>query len=79
MALAERALGRLADGGEGRGDQAVEIGAVGELAAEFNGAGAQILVRQRLDLGLQRVDRGDLWIIGLETAVIGRTEELASD
>ena len=79
MALAERALGRLAHGGEGGGEQAVELGAVGELAAEFLGAGAQLLVGQRRDLGFQRVDRGDLGSVGLETAIVGRTEELASD
>ena len=47
MPLAERALGRLAHGGEGRNQKIVERLAVGELLAEFGGARLQRLVGQR--------------------------------
>ena len=53
MALAERALGRLADGGEGRHEQVVERRAGGDLGAELVGAGAQLLVGERLHLRLR--------------------------
>ena len=45
MSLAEGALGRLAHGGEGRNQDVVEGLAVGELLAEFSGAGFQRFVR----------------------------------
>ena len=48
MTLAERALGRLADGGECLGDQIVEIGAFTHAGAELLGPGAQGLVGERL-------------------------------
>ena len=57
MALAEGALGRLADGGEGRDEQVVDVGAGGDLGAELVGAGAQLVVGQRLQFRLERVDR----------------------
>ena len=65
MALAERALGGLAHGGEGRHQQIVERGAVGELLLELVGARAQRLVGERLELRLQRVDGVDARLIGL--------------
>ena len=53
MALAERALGRLAHGGEGRDQDVVELGALGDLFLEFVGARAQRLVGERGDLLLR--------------------------
>ena len=44
MPQAEGALGRLAHGGESGNQEVVELGAIGELGAEFVGAGAQSLV-----------------------------------
>ena len=44
MPQAERALGGLADHGEGRDQQVVERRAVGELLAELGGLGAQLVV-----------------------------------
>ena len=35
------------------------VGAGGELGAELGGAGAELVVGERVELGLQRVDRGD--------------------
>jgi hypothetical protein len=40
MALAEGSFGGLAYGGEGRHENVVEFGAVGDLLTEFVGAGA---------------------------------------
>ena len=57
MALAERALGGLAHGGESRHQDVVERLAVGELLLEFVGARAQRLVGELFELGLQRIDR----------------------
>ena len=61
MALAERALGRLAHRGEGRHQDVVERLAVGELVAGTPSVrAAQLVVGERRDLGLERVDRRDL-------------------
>ena len=79
MALAERALGGLAHGGEGRNQDVVERLAVGELLAEFGGAGLQRLVGQRGDLGLQRVDGVDAGLISLDPPVVGGAEKLAGE
>ena len=75
MALAEGALGRLAHGREGVDQQVVELGAVGELLLELRGAGAQLLVRQRLELRLELVDRGDDRPQALDVTVIGGAEQ----
>ena len=50
MALAERALRRLAHGGEGRDQDVVEALAGRELRLELVGAGAQLVVGERLEL-----------------------------
>ena len=51
MALADGALGRLAHGGEGRDQNVVERGAVGDLLLEVGGARLERVVGQRRDLG----------------------------
>ena len=79
MALAEHALGRLAHGGEGRHQDVVEGLAGGELLAEGGGAVGELGVGKRLDLGLERVDGGDLRAIGLQPAVVGGAEDLFRD
>ena len=76
MALAERAPGRLAHGGEGRHQQVVEIGAVGELLAERLRAGPQLGVGELLQLGLERVDLVHGRPVGLDFAIVGRPENL---
>ena len=76
MPLAQRALGRLAHGGEGRHQQILEVGAVGQLLAEVCGAGSQLGVRQALELGLQCIDRLDGGPIDLELAVVRGSEDL---
>ncbi len=79
MALAERALGGLADGGEGRHQEIVERLALGDLRLELGGPGLQRLVRQRRDLRLQGVDGADPGLITLDPPVVGGAEELAGE
>ena len=79
MALAERALGGLAHGGEGRHQNVVERGAVGDLLLELGGARAQRLVGERRELLFQRVDRGDPRLIAANPPVIGGAEQLAGN
>ncbi len=76
MALAERALGRLAHGGEGRHQQVVERDAVGQLLAESRGARPQLRVREALHLRLERIDGLDMGPIGLELAIVRSSEDL---
>ena len=79
MALAERALGGLAHGGEGRHQDVVERLAVGQVFAELFGAGLQRLVGERFDLRLQRIDGVDAGLISLDPAVVGGAEKLAGE
>ena len=71
MALADGALGGLADGGEGFGDQILDRGAVFHPCAEGLGAGAQLLVGKGGDLRLQLVDGGDQQRVFLQLPVVG--------
>ena len=75
MALAQGALGRLAHGGEGVVEDVVDRVVALEAFAERVGAGAQIVVRQRLERGLEVVDRGDRILERLEHAVVGGAEQ----
>ncbi len=79
MALAERALAGLAHGGEGRHQDVVERGAVGDLFLEGLGARAQLLVGELLEFLLQRVDGVDAGLIGADAALVGRAENLAGE
>ena len=79
MPLAERALGRLAHGGEGRNQNVVEGLAVGELLAEFGGARLQRLVGKGGEFGFKRVDGVDAGLISLDPPVIGGAEKLAGE
>ena len=79
MALAEGALGGLADGGEGRNQDVVERLAFGELLAELLGAGFQRLVGEGGDLGLERIDGIDAGLIPLNPPVVGGAEKFAGE
>ena len=79
MALAERALGRLAHGGEGRHQEIVERGAFGDLALEGLGARLELGVGERRDLAFQRVDGGDPRLITADPPVVGGAEQFAGD
>lgn len=79
MALAERALGGLAHGGEGGHQQVVERLALGELLLELDRAGLERLVGELRDLRLQRVDRADAGLVSLHPPVVGGAEKLAGE
>ncbi|MFK4608031.1 hypothetical protein ABIF57_007483 [Bradyrhizobium diazoefficiens] len=79
MALAERALGGLAHGREGRHQQVIERLALGELLLEVGRAGLELLVGELDELGLQRVDRVDAGLISLHPPVVGGAEKLAGE
>jgi hypothetical protein len=78
-AQAQRALGRLAHGGEGFGQQVVQPLAAGQPGAERVRLGPQAFVAQRLELGLQRVDLGHRLVRRLDLAVVGAAKDLAGD
>ena len=59
MPQAERAARRLADDGEGLGQQVVERLAGGELVAELARLGSQVGIREGLQRRLERVDLAD--------------------
>ena len=79
MALAEGALAGLAHGGEGRHQDVVERGALGELLLEFVGARPQLFVGELFQLLFQRVDGVDARPIRANAPVVGGAEQLASD
>ena len=73
--LAERPLGGLADGGEGRHQKVIERRTGRKFGPELLGTGAQLVVRELLELGLQRVDRVHLGPKRLKPAVIDRAKD----
>jgi hypothetical protein len=75
VALAERALGRLAHRGEGLGEQAVEILAIGQTRAEQGGLVGEIGVVHRRNNGLKAVDLADQTAERLDVTFVGRTEQ----
>ena len=79
MALAERALGRLAHGGEGRHQDVVERLAFGDLRLEGVGARAQLVVRQLCEFRLQRVDGVDPGLIAPDAPFVRGAEQLAGE
>ena len=79
MALAERALGGFAAGGESRYQDIVERLAVLELLLELGGARTQRLVGELFQLLFQRVDLRDARLVGLDAALVGRAENLAGE
>ena len=79
MTLAERALGSLADGGEGGSKEFVERLTLRELLAELRGAGLQLGVGEAGEARLQGVDLGDPAGIFPDLAVIDGAENLRRD
>jgi hypothetical protein len=75
MALAERALGGLADGGEGLEHEVVELAPLGDLFAELEGLLTELLVRELHELRLERINPGNLGVIRLEDAVVAGAEK----
>ena len=79
MALAEHPLAGFAHGGEGRNQDVVERLALRQLLLEIRGPGAQFVVAQLGEFGLERVDRMDTRLVALDPPVIGGAEQLAGD
>ena len=76
MALLEGALGGFAHGGESGGCEIVERLSGGEGGAELIRLALQLLVAQRREFRLQRIDGGNLGPIALEPPIIGGAEHL---
>jgi len=76
MALAERALGGLAHGGEGRHQDIVERGALGHLPLQILGPGPQRLVGKLLELRLERVDLLHAREVTLDAPFVGGAKNL---
>ncbi len=79
MPLTERALGCLAASGEGRNQNVVEARSSPHLLPELVRARPQRLVRERLELLLQRVDRCHPWKVRLDPPLVRRTKQLAGN
>jgi hypothetical protein len=79
VSLTQRALGRLADRGEGLGEELVE-GLPGlEPLLEPVGPGPELRVGQRLDLGFVRVDNFDERLEPLQAAALAEVRDLVED
>ena len=79
VALAERALGRLAHRGEGLDQQVVQGLALGQALAEFGGLGAQLLVGELGELRLERVDLRHRLVEAFDDAIIGCAEQASGE
>ena len=77
--LPDGALGRLAHGRERRHQDVVERLAFGELLLEGNGARAKLLVGERQQFRLERIDCVDPRLILAHAPVIGGAEEFSGD
>ena len=75
MTLLERTLRGLPNGGEGWRHEIVQRLAGRELGPQLGGLRQELVVGQRLELGLQRIDRRDLRPVALQPAVVGRAED----
>ena len=74
--MPERALGRLADGGEGLEEQLVERLAVLEPLPELGRLAGELVVGERLEVGLERADVGRLLGEPLEAPAFADAEDL---
>ena len=74
MALAQGAGRGLAHRGEGVRQDVLQALALGQALAQPDGARPQIVVAERLDGGLERVDGRDDRLQGVDVAVVGRAE-----
>ncbi len=72
--LLQRAFGRLAHRRKGGGGQVIESLSGRKLGPKFVCLGAQLVIGQRPELGLERIDRGDHRPIAFEATIVRRTE-----
>ncbi len=75
MAQPDGAHARLAHGREGLGEQIVQTLAGGVALAELARLGGQLLVSQRLELRLERVDLVDLRLVALQLLALAHREQ----
>jgi len=75
----QHAAAGLADHREGLDQQVVDRGAVRDALAELGGPGAQLLVGERLDLGLAAVDGLDERTDPLQLAFVLRADDFGED
>jgi hypothetical protein len=75
VAHAQRALGRLADHGEGFDQELIDRRAAGDALLELVGLGAQRLVGKLRQLCLERVDRRDAMRVLLQQALVAAAED----
>ena len=75
VALTQRALSRLAHRREGIGQQIVELRPIRELLPELSRAFTQFVIRQRNELRLHLVYRGDDGLEALDVAIVGGAEQ----
>jgi hypothetical protein len=79
VAHLEGPLAGLAHDGEGLRQDLVQRGAVGHLALELGGLAAQLVVGQRRDGRLERVDLADGLAVLLEQALVAAAEDARED
>ena len=79
VALAERPLRRLADGGEGVDQEIVGRLAAGQPFLEPGRTRPQLVVGERLELRFERIDGGDLSVQTLQESFVGGAEEPPRD
>ena len=79
VTLLERPLGGFTHGGESGRNEIVERLAGLEFSPQFFGLGAQLIVAQGRDFGLERIDLGDFGPIAFDTAVVGRAKDPLHD
>ena len=79
VALAEGALGRFANGGEGVDHEVVELFPRRHSFPQPGRAGAQVLVAESFQRRLQRVDRLDVVLQAFQESFVGGAEHAPSD
>src|SRR4051794_17369712 len=75
MALAKRPDRRLAHGCERLGKHVLELFTVGEPLAEELGLAAELVIRKRMDVRFEGVDRIDIFAEAADVAIVGRSED----
>ncbi len=75
VALAKHALGRFTHRGKSGNQQVFQALAIRELFTELGRSRLQLIIGELGQFRLHGVDRGHLGAIGLQAAVIGRSEQ----
>ena len=75
VAHAQHPAGRLAADREGLGQQRVDRLALGDALAKLDGPGGELLVAERLERGLERVDFGNGLPVALQHPLVAAAED----